>query len=168
MNTSNSKYSITPLGILTFDLSESLDERIRAGRYDLVGERTRKILNLFPAEGSDPTSLEMSLLHLEDEETPTSQLLSVMNALNEAHGWRGSGLGGILALGAQQPNLQRKSLIVGLGASVEFDQDTYAPGLGPVGDGRQLVLEQNPFWPKHVWYAEINSFLLVRDVPASS
>jgi hypothetical protein len=96
-------YTVT----VNYDLS--LEEMIAAGRYDwkhydITAER-------FPLQGEGQVEVEITLVHIGRD-------MSTDNVLKEldARGLRSAKIEELLALGADQPELQRKFPIIALGS----------------------------------------------------
>lgn len=93
----------------TIDRSQSLEELIEAGRYDEVDSAIR-LVN-FPRKRKGKREVELTLVQFARPLAPGE-----IRKLMEARGYRAAFIEELLALGCEQPDLQRTIPIVALGS----------------------------------------------------
>ncbi len=118
---------------LDVDYSASLQEMIRAGRYDEVHEDITPRNFRLSAHGHD--EIEITLVQFQN---PVAPLEAVV--LMKERGFRPAVIEEILSLGAQHPDLQRSIPIVALGSARVIKNRRYVPCLGGSQSARQLNL----------------------------
>jgi hypothetical protein len=95
--------------IVTIDRSQSLEEMIEAGRYDEVNEAIR-LVN-FPWKRKGTKEVELTLIQFDRPFAP-GEITKLMKGRRH----RAAYIEELLALGREQPNLQRGIPIVALGS----------------------------------------------------
>lgn len=140
---------------ITVDYSQSLDDMVRAGRYEHVAP----LISKFSVTGQGRVETEALLVHF-----PTGRDLTISSS-EAARGIVRMGLipakiEHLLALGAAHPDLQREFVIVALDSSVD-DVEHYChnPYLA-WGGGRRLYTHHRD------WSCDIFRFLALRKVVA--
>lgn len=120
---------------VTVDYGQLLDAMIAAGRYDgMHGDITDQN---FPISGSGTCETEIALFHF-DKSMPLDTVLAEL----DKRGFRAATLTELLALGADQPELQRQFPIVALGSIWHGPRGDRggAAYLGRIPAGRSLDL----------------------------
>lgn len=136
---------------LIIDYTQSLEKMIAAGHYDWKNDDITQ--EHFPIKGSGRQEVEAVLFHF-NRMVSSEQMISEM----EKAGYEPGKIEHLLALGASQPDLQRRFPIVALGSSwVDPVGDRGVPYLDGDASGRDLRLR----WFKHDWLAS-DRFLAAR------
>ena len=123
----------TAVFVVTIDRSQSLEEMIEAGRYDEINEAIR-LVN-FPWKRKGTKDVELTLVQFERPLAP-GEIRKVL----EARGYRPAYIEELLALGKEQPELQRTIPIVALGSGRIIRGRRHAAFLGGSESSRALGL----------------------------
>jgi hypothetical protein len=123
----------TAVFYVSIDRSESLNQMIQAGRYDEINEAIR-LVN-FPWKRKGSVQVEVTLVQL-DRAFETGEIRKLM----DARGYRPAFIEHLLALGRDEPDLQRTIPIVALGSGRIIKGRRYAACLGGSASSRSLGL----------------------------
>ena len=118
---------------VTIDQSQSLNESIDAGRYDEVNEAIRSVN--FPWKRKGSRKVELLLVQFDRPLAPGE-----IRKLMENRGYRPAFIEELLALGREQPDIQRKIPIVALGSGRIIQGRRRATCLGGSQSTRSLQL----------------------------
>ena len=119
--------------IVTIDRTQSLEEAIEAGRYDEVNDAVLSVN--FPWKRKGIKEVELTLVQFERPMAPGE-----IKKLMAARGYRSAFIEELLALGKEQPDLQRKIPIVALGSGRIIRRRRHATYLGGSASSRVLGL----------------------------
>jgi hypothetical protein len=119
--------------LVIINCSESLDEMIEAGRFDEINEAIR-LVN-FPWKRKGSKQVELTLIQFDQAFEPAA-----IRRIMAARGYRPAFIEELLALGREEPNLQRTIPIVALGSGRIIKGRRYAACLGGSASSRTLGL----------------------------
>jgi hypothetical protein len=128
---------------ITVDYSRTLEEMIKAGKYDYVNSSINSTNFPIDQSKSGTETLEAVIVHLDKYVKDTETVLKLM----DKKGLRPATLPELLALGEQYPELQREPLLFALGSRSRLGVGWYIPCLDGWGGKRGLVLG----WWSGVW-----------------
>jgi hypothetical protein len=123
----------TAVFCVSIDRSESLNEMIEAGRYDKIDEAIRAVN--FPWKRKGTVKVEVTLVQF-DRVLEAGEIRKLM----DARGYRPAFIEHLLALGRDEPDLQRTIPIVALGSGRIIKSRRYAACLGGSASARSLGL----------------------------
>jgi hypothetical protein len=123
----------TAVFCVSIDRSESLNEMIEAGRYDEINEAIRSVN--FPWKRKGTVHVEVTLVQF-DRGLEAGEIRRIM----DARGYRPAFIEHLLALGRDEPDLQRTIPIVALGSGRIIKGRRYAVCLGGSASSRSLGL----------------------------
>jgi len=137
--------------LVEIDYSDTLEQRLAAGRYDWKNSDITE--KHFPVKGEGQIKLDLELAHYA-KNMNTEAVLAVI----DAQGYRSATIEELLAFGAAYPELQREFPIIALG-SVWRNRlgNRYVACLYRDGNERNLNLN----WIEDDWYVHCR-FLVVR------
>lgn len=121
------------LFVVSIDQSQSLDELIEAGRYDEINPGIR-LVN-FPWKRKGTRRVELTLVQFDRLLAPGE-----IRKLMEGRGYRHAFIEELLALGREQPELQRSIPIVALGSGRIIQGRRHVVCLGGSASSRSLTL----------------------------
>lgn len=118
---------------VTVDYNQSLHKMIAEGVYDEVSGDING--RNFPLRGWGCKAVKLTLIQFERALTPLEAVTPM-----SGRGYRSATIEELLALGKEQPDLQRRIPIVGLGSGLMKQGRRYAPCLGGSLSTRNLTL----------------------------